>query len=108
PLRKPDPDGGHIAGELLFGFLEREVEAAFPPAAGGFREMRADARLSTPRRTGHEDARASVVAEAAQHGVQGFDAGRDPLLGYGMLEVERGDGDDRDPFLVDQERVFVR
>ena len=93
--------------ELPLGFLEGHVQDPFAAAAGGIDEMGGQAGLAGPRRAGDQDAGAPIIASAAQHRVQPRHAAGDPLVGGRVPQAQRGDRQDGDAVLVDQERAFV-
>ena len=107
PGRQVEADGAHVADHLAFRLLEGEVQAALAAAAGGVGEVRRQAGLAGARRAGDEHAAAAVDPRAAEHGVEPGDAGGDPLVGRLVLQAQRGDRQDGDAGLVDQERVLV-
>src|SRR6185437_4905161 len=59
------------------------------------------------RGAGDEDRGAAVIA-AIQHRIESRNAGRDALAAHLVAQAERGDREDRDALLGDEERVFVR
>ena len=65
------------------------------------------AGLAGPGRARDEDGAAAEIA-AAQHGVEPRYAARHPLGGRLVLQPQRGDGQDREAGVVDQERILVR
>ncbi len=103
-----DADGPHVADDLARRFFEREVEAALAPTAALGGEVGGQAALARARRAAHEHAAPSVDARAAQHDVEAGNAGRDLLVAGGVIEPDGGDRQDREPVLIDQERVLVR
>ena len=107
PGRQVQADGAHVADELALRLLEGEVQAALAAAAGGVGEVGGQARLAGARRSGDEHAAAAVDPRAAEHGVEPGDAGGDPLVGRLVLQAQRGDRQDGDAVLVDQEGVLV-
>ena len=70
PGLKVNAYGAHIAYDLVLGFLEGKVEAAFTAAAGFIDKAGADAGFPRSRCAGYENAAAAVKPLAPQHGVQ--------------------------------------
>ena len=69
--------------------------------------MGGQARLAGARRSGDQHAAAAVDPRAAEHGVEPGDAGGDPLVGRLVPQAQRGDRQDGDAVLVDQEGILV-
>ena len=69
-------------------------------------EARGDAGLAGARPARDQDARAAVVA-AAQHPIELDVAAGDPLRRRLVDELQRRQGEDRDPVVADEERVLV-
>ncbi len=108
PRLEVDADRAHVADDLPGRFLEREIQAALAAAAGRIHEMRRHAGLAGAGRAGHQDAAPAIEALAAHHAVQPVDAGRDAFGGRRMVQAQRGDRQDGDAVLIDEERILVR
>ena len=108
PLLQVDPDGGHVAHDLAGGFLKRNVEATFAPAAGCRGKCRRYTRLAGACGAGQENAAPAVESLAAEHGVEPLDAGRNALERRIVFELDGSDRPDRDSILLDEKRILVR
>ena len=100
-------DGAHVAHDLARRLLEGVVETALPPPAGAVGEVSGHAGLARAGGAGDQDAGAPIVSLSAHHGVQAWDAAGDALRGDRVVQPQRGDGQHGDPFVPDQEGVFI-
>ena len=91
PRLQVNPDGAHIAQGLTGRFFKGEVNDALAATASGIGKVRRDAALAGASRTRDQHAAAAVIALAAQHGVESWDAGGNTLSGGHVLQDERGD-----------------
>ena len=107
PLVQVEADRGHVPDDLGRRFLEGQVEAALAPAADAVGEGGGEAGLARAGGAGDQDAAAAIVALAAQHRVQAFDAGRDALAADAVVQAQRADRQDAQAVLVDHGRVLV-
>ena len=107
PWLEIDADRSHVPHDLRGRFLEQERERALAAAAGGVHEVGGQTALAGAGGAGHENRAPPEVAFAAEHRIEPRDAGRDSFGRNGMAEPKRRHRQDRDPVLVDQERIFV-
>ena len=107
PAPQVHPDRGHVADDLRLGLLEREVHRPLAAAARGVAELRRQRRLAGAGGAADEHRAALVEAAVAEHRVEPRHAGRHPLGGDAVLQAVRGDRQDRDARLADQERILV-
>ena len=104
PGGQVEADGAHVADHLAFRLLEGEIRGMLAAPACRVGKMPREARLAGARGAGDEHAAAAIDPLAAQHGVEPRYARGDPLLGCLVLQAQRGDRQDGDARLVDQER----
>src|SRR5262249_55899404 len=108
PRLEVQANRAHVAGDLPGGFLEGQVQAALAALARGVGEVGGHAALAAARGAADEDSAATVVASAAEHGVQAADAGGNALVTDRVLHVQGRDGQETEAALVDEEGVLVR
>ena len=107
PAPKVDADRAHVAHDLARRFLEGEIDALLTAPAGRIGKMRGNAGLAGPGGAGHQQAATAEIALAAEHAVEFGNAGGDDVPRRRVIQIDRGDRQDGDALLVDQERIFV-
>ena len=104
---QPQPDGAHVADDLVGRFLEREEEDSLLAPGGGLGETGSHTGLAGAGCAREQNAAAAMKAPAAQHRVEPRDAGGNPLVGHFVVQPQRCDGQHADAFLADEEGKFV-
>src|SRR5436190_6530273 len=99
-------DRAHVPHDLAGRLLEREVERLSTGAARGLRKVRGQGALPRPGRAADQNGR-TLVIPTAEHLIELFLTRGDALAGDLVVETGRGDRQDIDPVLVDEERVLV-
>src|ERR1043166_2817251 len=103
-----DTDGTHVAHGLPFGLFKSKVQTSFAPAAGMLRKSGGKTALPRASRAGNKNRRALIKAFALQHCVQIPNACGNAVIGDGVIETHRGTGENGEPTLINEERIFVR
>jgi hypothetical protein len=107
PGMEVEADALHVAHQLRRRLLECEIETSLAACAGCVGEMRREAGLAGAGGAGNQHRTAAVIALAAQHVVQPRYAARDSLGARRVVELQRGERQDVNAVLVDEERVLV-
>src|ERR1700751_1709789 len=76
PACEVDPDGLHVARDLVGRLFEGEIDAPFAAPAGGVGEMRGNAGLAASGGAGYQQGATTKMDVDREHGVQFGDAGR--------------------------------
>jgi hypothetical protein len=82
-------------------------EHALPASRGGFGKAGGGDGLAGAGRAGQKNAAASKKASSAKHRIEPRDAGRNPLVRHLVVQAQRGDGQDAEAVVADQERKLV-
>jgi hypothetical protein len=102
-----DPPRAGVARELLAALLGPEEQTSFAGLDRGLHVLRDHQRLARAGRPAHQDDRVPVHAAAA-HPIELGNARGDPDHGGLLLELDRGQRDDRHPVVgIDRERVLA-
>ena len=101
------PDGLHVADDLVGRFLEREEKGALSALARSLGKIGGNDGLAGPRSSREQNAAAAEKAPPAQHCVEAGDAGGNPLGGYLVIQSQRRDGEHADALVPDEKWKFV-
>ena len=101
------PDGMHVADDLVGRFLEREEEHALPAPGGGLGKIGGDDGLAGAGRAREQNAAAAKKSPPAQHRVEPGNAGGDPLARDLVIQRQRRDGQHADALVADEKGKFV-
>ena len=100
-------NGFHISDNLLGRLFKGKVQAPLAVEAGPVGEAPGQTGLARAGGTRYQDTAALEKTFTIQHLVEARNAGRNPLARYRMRKPERGDGQYRNPILINQKRIFI-
>src|SRR5258708_2440618 len=97
----------HIALNLAWRFLEREVQTALSASAGGAGKMRGEAGLAGSRSSRDQNAARTEKSFAAHHLIKAGDPGRNSFDACLMLESDGRNRNNGESGFVQQKRIFI-